>query len=48
VELRVPEDVRLEVEVEVDGDEIELEIELTWSTSRKAMKAASRSGAAGS
>ncbi|OLT22285.1 hypothetical protein BJF78_07850 [Pseudonocardia sp. CNS-139] len=29
-ELRVPEQVRVELELEVDGAEVELECELTW------------------
>ena len=47
VEVKVPEQVRLEAELEVDGDEVELEIELKWSTARTAAKAARKNGAAG-
>ena len=48
VELKVPDDVRFEAEVEVDGDEVELEIELKWSTARRASRASTKSGSAGS
>jgi amphi-Trp domain-containing protein len=47
VDVKVPEQVRLEAELEVDGDEVELEIELKWSTVRTVAKAAPKNGAAG-
>jgi amphi-Trp domain-containing protein len=47
VDVKVPDQVRLEAELEVDGDEVELEIELKWSTTRTVAKAARKNGAAG-
>ena len=47
VELKVPDNVRIEAEVEVDGDEVELEIELKWSTARTPSRSAAKGGAAG-
>jgi len=46
VDVKVPDQVRVEAELEVDGDEVELEIELKWSTARTVAKAARENGAA--
>ena len=47
VDVKVPDQVRVEAELEVDGDEIELEIELKWSTARPAPRAARKNGSRG-
>ena len=47
VDVKVPDQVRLEAELEVEGDEVEMEIELKWSTSRTVTKAARKNGVAG-
>ena len=47
VDVKVPDQIRVEAELEVDGDEIELEIELKWSTARPAPRAARKNGGAG-
>jgi amphi-Trp domain-containing protein len=47
VDVKVPEQVRMEAELEVEGDEVERELELKWSTSRTVAKAARKNGAAG-
>jgi amphi-Trp domain-containing protein len=46
VDLKVPEQIRVEAELEVDGDEVELEIELKWSTARTVARTARKAGAA--
>jgi amphi-Trp domain-containing protein len=47
VDVKVPDQIRVEAEIEVDGDEIELEIELKWSTARPVAKAPRKNGGAG-